>query len=80
MTAPEDVKDGADDEQPLTPGVVGYSHINRDIPYLSLNSPAGFQQSRNAGNPDERAFAAKGVVAGLRSVNFLLTLRGVKDS
>ncbi|CCF11863.1 Uncharacterized protein {ECO:0000313/EMBL:CCF11863.1} [Pantoea ananatis] len=44
MTAPEDVKDGADDERPLTPDVVGYSHINRDIPYLSLNSPAGFQQ------------------------------------
>ncbi|PKC45637.1 hypothetical protein V461_06240 [Pantoea ananatis BRT98] len=44
MKAPDDVKDGADVERRRTPGAAGYRRINRALPYLSLDSPAGFQQ------------------------------------
>lgn len=44
MKAPDDAKDDADAERCRTPGVAGYRRINRAIPYLSLNSLAGFQQ------------------------------------
>ncbi len=44
MKAPDDVKDGAEVGRRRTPGVAGYRRINRAIPYLSLNSLAGFQQ------------------------------------
>lgn len=47
MKAPDDVKDGAEAERRRTPGVAGYNCINRAIPYLSLNSRAGFQQWRS---------------------------------
>ncbi len=44
MKAPDDVKDGGEAERRRTPGVAGYRRINRALPYLFLNSPAGFQQ------------------------------------
>jgi len=44
IKAPAGVKDCAKAEPRREPGAAGYRRINRALPYLSLNSRAGFQQ------------------------------------